>query len=220
MQTDRRHREVRRARRRRRGAILLGFVAVAALSGYGLAAARVFRAPYPDAARRLAGWIGLPEKAANFAVVDPGHVFRSARPDAALLEHVRRRHGVVRVISLSGDDDAAVARAMGFDVRVYRWLSGAWPPEHELKEVQSLLDEAAPTLVHCHSGSDRTGCAVAAFRLRRGANLADVVSDMVRFGHRPERYPDVHRRLALYERDVRARSTPAGRVAAAADLAD
>ena len=134
---------------------------IALLVGVRLAMSQGWiRAPYPDLGRTLAWALGVPGPAYNFSEVVPGRIFRSSRPDRRFLEWLQREHGVRRVVSLDGSSDIA-ARELGMEVTSYRWDAPKLPPWDELESVAELLDADEPVLVHCASGSDRTGYAIA-----------------------------------------------------------
>lgn len=157
---------------------------------------RCLRGPYPAAGKQLAWWVGAPEPAYNFGRIDSAR-FRSARPDARFLHWLQRRYAIQHVVGLSGA--SAVhdeARRLGMRVSVYSWRVEALPPPAELREVLGILTSGERVLLHCASGSDRTGYTVAALRVwRDGWSLERAQDEMRRFEHRPERWPEVHTQL-------------------------
>ncbi len=186
--------------RRRR---LLLAAAVAALSIAGgpaclrwLMGSGWLRGPYPSFGKEIAWRLGAPEPAYNFGRIG-GSLFRSARPDARFLEWLRDRYGIQHVISLTGPIPAHdAARSLGMRVSVYAWRVKALPPLAELREVLALLRAGDRVLLHCASGADRTGYTVAALRvLDEGWPLERAVSEMRRYEHRPERWPELHDEL-------------------------
>jgi protein tyrosine/serine phosphatase len=144
----------------------------------------------------------VPEPAYNFAVVD-AHILRSARPDARFLAWVRRNYGIERVVSLSGPDPIhEEARRLGLEVSIYSWKVSALPPRAELLDVLAALRSAKRVLLHCASGADRTGYAIAALRLTRdGWPFARTEQEMRSFSHQPERWPAVHEQLKRFAAD-------------------
>jgi hypothetical protein len=171
--------------------------------GLLLASARIamglgwLRGPYPPLGRSLAWALGVPAAAYNFAVVEEGRLFRSARPDARFLEWLQRTHGVARVVGLDGRDPVhEVAASLGMEVFTWAWRTGQLPEPQELDAVVALLADSGPLLVHCASGSDRTGYAVAAFRVERmNWSPERAVAEMERHWHTPERHPELHAEL-------------------------
>jgi hypothetical protein len=184
----------RRARRALAAALACGAALAAARVGMG---AGWFVAPYPAPGRALAWTLGEPAAAYNFGVVVPGRVYRSSKPDERFLRWLRDEYGIRRVIGLSGELPVhEAARRLGFEVATFRWRVSELAPWTELEAVVGLLDDGAPVLVHCASGSDRTGFAVAAFRvLRERWDLARAEREMARYGHDAAEQPRQHARL-------------------------
>ena len=165
----------------------------------------LFRGPFPALGKSLAWVLGAHETAYNYAVVTEGRVHRSARPDARFLEWMQRTHGIRRVIGLAGSDPVhETARELGMDVTTFAWKPSRLPPQNELDAVVELLAADEPVLVHCASGSDRTGYAVAAYRVEHlNWAMEDAVREMGDHWHDPERYPEVHRALRVrFERSA------------------
>ena len=171
----------------------------------------LIRGPYPAPGKSLAWLLGVPETAYNYAMVTEGRVHRSARPDARFLEWMHDTHDIRRVIGLAGADPVhETARKLGMEVTAFTWTPSQLPPQDELDAVVELLAGDESVLVHCASGSDRTGYAVAAYRVERlGWAVDDAVLEMSAHWHNPERYPDLHRALrARFERSAKDRPVP------------
>jgi hypothetical protein len=188
-------------------ALAAAALAVGALAWLGMAHG-LFRGPYPPLGKRLAWALGTPGPAYNFGVVIPGRLFRSARPDERLLAWLQQEHGVEHVVSLAGESEVhALARARGMRVSSFRWRVEALPPEADLLAALELLSGGERVLVHCASGADRTGYAVAAHRvLRQGWESGPALDEMGRYWHARERHPAVEAGLL----DLFARRGPAG----------
>jgi protein tyrosine phosphatase (PTP) superfamily phosphohydrolase (DUF442 family) len=132
----------------------------------------------------------------NLHTVAPGMCYRSAQLSADRLQDVVHRLGIRTVINLRGpnegeswyQDEARAVKELGID-KVDIRLSGYAPPEdadfHKL--IDALKDMKYPILVHCHSGSDRSGLASALFLLlKTDAGLAEARGQVsLRFGHNP-----------------------------------
>jgi len=174
-------------------ALLLGTLVVAT----ALMKARVLRAPYPDAGKRIAWMLGCGEQAYNLDTVVQGRLYRSGRPDERLIRLLHEKYGLRRVVSLNGKSDfQRVARELGMEVTVFWWSSSAAPPPEELDRVLKLMDSPGPVLVHCSAGSDRTGYAVAAYRVRyQGWSVADAIKEMNRYWHNATRKPQLQESL-------------------------
>lgn len=158
-------------------ALLLGLLALAQIGIEG----RWFRPPYPTPGRELAWWLDSPAPAYHFAEVVPGRLYRSGRPDARLVTHVRETRGVAHVVSLSGPVPAhETARALGMQVTVFEWPGDRLPPAAEIEAVLELLAGPDPVWVHCEHGVDRTGTAVAAYRVaNQGWGSRQALAEMV-----------------------------------------
>ena len=170
--------------------ILLGLVVVFAGFYLGMRN-RWLRAPYPPFGKLLAWTVGCQEPAYNFQVVEPGLLYRSGEPDVRFLRYLRHRHHIEHVVSLSGPQPfEPVARAMGIEVTVMRWSNQEPPPARQVEQVLAICDSGRRTLVHCAGGSDRTGYAVAVYRIqRRGWSAEQAIEEMRKFWHRPEGKP-------------------------------
>lgn len=188
-----------RALGRRAGLAGLVLAALALLAFDG----GLLRPPYPPLGRDLAWWIGDPAPAYNFAAVVPGRIYRSGRPDDALVRHVRSSRGVTRLVSLSGPVPAHdTARALGMEVDVFAWSGRQLPPEHELEAVLDLLDAGGPVWIHCEHGMDRTGLAIAAYRVRRQHwDVERALAEMARYRHTPGEHAVLEPALRALLRD-------------------
>lgn len=124
---------------------------------------------------------------ANYDRVD-AQVRRSAQPSKLGFERLRQE-GVVSVLNLRSDplpDEEQTVTSLGMH---YRWLplNRWWPPtQRDLDRVLALMDELPkPLLVHCQHGCDRTGWAVAYWRVRRdGWTQADARREAREYGLR------------------------------------
>jgi hypothetical protein len=143
-------------------------IAITVAVAYVATEARWFSPPYGAFGKQLAWALSIPEGAYNFDVVIPGRLYRSALPDARLVERLRQVHGVERLVSLAGPFEShQKARDLGIDVSVFHWRGDSLPPAGELDRVLDIIDEGEPVLVHCFHGQNRAGYAVAAYRVMR-----------------------------------------------------
>ncbi len=130
----------------------------------------------------------------NFGAVVDGQVYRSAQPSNTLMTRDVRRYGIRTIINLRGanpgerwyDKEMADAKALGVAHIDFRMSA-----KHELTQEQAkrLIDLMAtapkPLLIHCNSGSDRTGLAAALYVAsiaKRGEEAAEDQLSL-RFGH-------------------------------------
>lgn len=145
--------ETRRRNRRRRRLI------VATVLGLALATLSVvFRRPWFQG---------------NFGVVDPGRAYRSAQPVGDLPGLIQRR-GLASVLNLRGGsvgdpwyvDEVRATRAAGVDFYDFPMNATRRPSRGELLVLIDLFERCRyPVLIHCKSGSDRTGLAAAIYRM-------------------------------------------------------
>ena len=164
---------------------------------------KIARAPYPAFGKTVAWLLGSQEPAYNFNVVVPGKIYRSSNPDPAFLDHVTQKYGVKTVVSLAGPQPwFEYARAKGLVVNDYAWGTSKLPPRDELVQVQAILESATPDdpiLVHCSAGADRTGYAVALYRVQfQGWSQEDAVEEMRNYWHFPEKKEVLHNQISEY----------------------
>lgn len=104
-----------------------------------------------------------------------------------------RRRGVKTVVSLRGGTDGshhlierAACRALGLQFVTFR-IGGGEPPSRATVEAAAELFQtiAYPALIHCKSGSDRTGVMGALYlHLRRGRPIGEALTQLSwRYGH-------------------------------------
>ena len=129
--------------------LLPGLLAVA------LAMAGIQAAPIPNVA-------GVP----NFHQVDE-HVYRGAQPHGEGFGGLAK-FGIRTVIDLRGEksEQTAVERAGMRYVRL-PWSGYKAPADAQIAAVLALLNDtnAWPVFVHCRRGADRTGTAIACYRI-------------------------------------------------------
>lgn len=102
----------------------------------------------------------------NFHQVDE-HVFRGAQPNGEGFTALAKI-GIKTVIDLRGgtSENKVVQRAGMHYVRL-PWNGFTAPAESQVKTVLSLLTDSSdwPIFVHCRRGADRTGTAIACYRI-------------------------------------------------------
>jgi protein tyrosine phosphatase (PTP) superfamily phosphohydrolase (DUF442 family) len=143
----RRHRRVRRLRGT--ACVLLAVLVVLAV---------VFRRPWFQG---------------NFGEVETGRVYRSAQPTGNLPQLIRER-GLTSVLNLRGGspidpwyaDEVRATRVLGVDFYDFPMSAVRRPTRNELLVLIDVFGRCRyPLLIHCKSGSDRTGLAVAVYRM-------------------------------------------------------
>ena len=120
----------------------------------------------------MGGWaLGL-QLVGNIHVVEPGHLYRAAQLNGAALDDVLDHYGIRTVINLRGanegkdwyDNEIAVTRKHGLIHLDVRMSATSEPDEATVaKLIQDLRASPGPILIHCQSGSDRTGFASALY---------------------------------------------------------
>lgn len=116
-----------------------------------------------------------PRPGGNFGVLDPGLVYRSAQPDAELGQ-VARTCGLASILNLRGGstgdpwyaNEVRVARDEGVAFYDFPMSAVRRPTRGELLVLLDFFDRCRyPLLIHCKSGSDRTGLASALYLMAR-----------------------------------------------------
>ncbi len=162
-----------RGKRRLRGAALVGFLGL-------LTAAIVFRNP----------WFR-----GNQGVVAPGLVYRSAQPVGGWADRVRAEH-LATVLNLRGGSvadpwyraEVEATRDLGVAFYDLPMSATVRPPRRQLLAVLDLLDRCQyPLLIHCKSGSDRTGLVSALYLMSRSGEDPTMAERAfsVYYGHVP-----------------------------------
>lgn len=114
----------------------------------------------------------------NFGFVTAG-VWRGAKPTADGLRTLAAM-GVRTVIDLQeADESADVPPGVRYvPIRVSEWRADA---VDTAAVVRAVADNPKPVFIHCREGRDRTGLAVAAYRLSQGMTPADATREMDQF---------------------------------------
>jgi protein tyrosine/serine phosphatase len=112
-------------------------------------------------------YVGILQLRSNFHVVIPGELYRSAQPSANDIRDYARQYGIRTVVNLRGaadrpwykaeTDAAREAGIVHLDFKMY--ASKQLSPERVRMLANMLRDAPKPILIHCFSGSDRTGLA-------------------------------------------------------------
>lgn len=119
----------------------------------------------------LAGCSSAPDLG-NLHVVEPGVLIRSAQPSPIGFAELRDRYGVKTVINLnthSTNEELVVVTALGLDYLPLP-IDTYGLQRDKLIIVLAAIRQAqaegrVPVLVHCRTGQDRTGAAVATYRV-------------------------------------------------------
>ena len=132
----------------------------------------------------------------NFHVVSAGRIYRSGRMDPDSLARAIHEHGIKSIFNLCGGSDSnewyrsetATARELGvkhfdFNLSASRELNNG-----EMEQIVAMLDSAPkPILIHCKTGSDRTGLVGALYLYSLEGEPADTASHelSIAYGHVP-----------------------------------
>lgn len=176
--------------------IFMLLLVVMVVSYFGIRS-RWFRAPYPSMGKEIAWAVGLPEQAYNFEAVVPGKLYRSGRPDNRFIRYVQRKYGIRHMISLTGKEKVHNdASKLGINVITYDWSTRHLPRQKALRSVVDFADKHDGVLIHCAGGADRTGYAVAFYRVWRQDWEPDkAVREMEKYRHQPEKKESLHREM-------------------------
>ena len=119
-------------------------------------------------------------------------IWRSAQPAPRHLRAAAER-GVQRVINLRGEEpyggywlEKEACARLGLELVDLRLRSRAAPPRRDLAAMRAAIEAIdRPTLIHCKSGSDRTGLFCALYLiLREGVPVAEARHQLsLRYGH-------------------------------------
>lgn len=132
---------------------------------------------------------------ANFHTVVERQLYRAAQPDGATLAGYIRDYGIRTVINLRGpnneDEDwfkeeKQVVKDCGVKFVSVNMSASDKPMVPEMRRLIDTFDDCLrPILVHCNSGSDRSGFASACFLLMETkATLAEARAQLsLRYGH-------------------------------------
>ncbi len=113
----------------------------------------------------------------RFGVVEQGRIYRSGQIHADLVEKTLRKHGIQVVVSLVGPDvndinqkaELAAVEKLGLEFNRYPLRGdGTGDLENYVKAIEAMIAAKKanePMLVHCAAGAQRTGGAVAFYRL-------------------------------------------------------
>ena len=138
---------------------------------------------------------GLLHVGHNQHVVAPGLLYRSAQLPVGEFVSLAKQTGLRTVINLRGenvgqdwyDDQYRAAQELGVGFINYRMSASRELTVEQMTELAQMLRAAPkPVLIHCGSGSDRTGLACALYLLEAGYPPPAVAHQLsLRFGHFP-----------------------------------
>ena len=115
----------------------------------------------------------------NFGEVSP-EIWRGGKPTKEGMQWLSQR-GVRTIIDLQMDDESGDVPA-GVRYVAIR-VSTRHCDEVDVAAVNRAIDEGPkPVFIHCQAGRDRTGLAVAAWRMAHGMSANDAIAEMEGYG--------------------------------------
>lgn len=117
-------------------------------------------------------YLGYLDYSRNFHTVDQGAFYRSAQLSANDLRFLQQTYGFKTILNLRGesvgkpwyDEEVAEAQRLGIKHINFRMSAKVKMSHERVDELIDILAKAEkPILVHCRSGSDRTGLASALY---------------------------------------------------------
>ena len=121
-----------------------------------------------------------------FVKVEEG-LYRGGQPDEIGMAYLKDI-GVKTILDINNDDDefeSETAQASPMDLR-YIPLSGFWEPSRKnMDQIESLIEDVTlrPLYIHCEHGKDRTGLAVALYRVHNGWSAQAAHDEWMALGH-------------------------------------
>ena len=147
-----------------------------------------------------AGQSPYPNYPKNFHKVNE-NLYRSGQPDEDEFESLHTFNGIRSVLNLrennsDKDEIDAVNKRWNHAITLYEIpLDTGKITEEDLYKILTVIRDAPkPLLIHCWHGSDRTGCAVAAYRIVfENWSVEDAISELMKpeYGHHKNIYTNI-----------------------------
>lgn len=154
---------------------------VACTLAFTLPACRLTQTPRPTTNPAIVSPDPIPG-VENFAQVSPV-LYRGAQPTRQGFSELKAR-GVKAIVDLRTSDNDR-AKLQGLGLRYFHIPSKADKPKtQDIAMILKIIQDPAnqPVFIHCHLGSDRTGFAVAAYRMiEQGWSYDDATAEMDHF---------------------------------------
>ena len=129
------------------------------------------------------------------------NLYRSGQPDEDEFESLHTFNGIRSVLNLrennsDKDEIDAVNKRWNHAITLYEIpLDTGKITEEDLYKILTVIRDAPkPLLIHCWHGSDRTGCAVAAYRIVfENWSVEDAISELMKpeYGHHKNIYTNI-----------------------------
>ena len=132
----------------------------------------------------------------NVHEIEPGVFFRSGQLSEVALEQMIQRRNIMTILNLRGahpEDrwfaaESSVAEGYGVKYISIPLSPDREPPMEEMNRIAGILQKAnGPILVHCNSGTNRTGLVSAIYELAvQGRSAAEASGQLsILYGHFP-----------------------------------
>ncbi len=150
----------------------------------------------------------------NFGAVREGQLYRAGELTPAALKKIATQAGVRTVVDLGAHHPGSPGEireqrtldALGVERVSLRLFGDAQgDPNEYVQALRVMTDpERAPVLVHCAAGAQRTGAAVAFYRmLIEGTSLDDAMLEAQRYRHDPSDNPHLREMLVRWSEPIR-----------------
>jgi protein tyrosine/serine phosphatase len=137
----------------------------------------------------------------NFGVVEPGRIYRSAQISSRVIRGTLADNNIKVIVDLSHENSSAadaeqkIAAELGIERITIPGLGGkgtgdpnAYP--EAIRAIVAANKQGKAVLVHCQSGSQRTGGVIAVYRmLVEGKSEAEALAEARKFHHRDSQNP-------------------------------
>ncbi|XSG81510.1 MAG: tyrosine-protein phosphatase [Methyloligella sp. ZOD6] len=159
----------------------------------------------------LGAYLGTLELSGNFRSVVAGEFYRSGQPSPDDIARYQKAHGIKTIINLRGknvgrdwyDAELAASERLGITHLDFRMSSKRELSQEEAAELIAMMEKAEkPLLIHCYSGSDRSGLAAALY-VAAVAKLGEILAEdqlSPTFGHVPLPFLSVYAMDETFEK--------------------
>lgn len=145
--------------------------------------------------------------ACNFGVVEEGKVYRSGQPDEKFFQELAEKYKIRTIVNLQRSMkkyERDFADRHGIRLIRIKMSARLDPADSDIEKFLDVVGDPAnhPVLVHCYSGSDRTGLMIALKRfMLDGWSISDAEREMIYYRHFSFITPMPTRRLRRYVRE-------------------
>ncbi|SJZ67664.1 fused DSP-PTPase phosphatase/NAD kinase-like protein [Consotaella salsifontis] len=157
--------------------------------------AAILLLPIIAIAAPVGGYAGYLQIVGNIHTVEDGKLYRSGTLSPARLKALVEKDGIKTIVNLRGDigsdwhkAEKSFAEAHDIAFVDYDLNAGRIPSMETMREIAETLRNAkSPILIHCKSGSDRTGLAAGIYEIAVDGETLQQAEDQLSFfyGHFP-----------------------------------